>query len=1240
MGFRVNPKIVFVALFVVVVICCTAIVDIKYADAGIRRVQIHQDYAPNEILVKFKEPVVKAVGEGITAGSDINRLQLPRSLDKVNKRFRLREIKPLFKNFKKHRARLEVLQRKNKAFLTKLEKHLLRRLGRVSGKAPVPALERIYKLKFDLAPNESIENVVAAYRTDRSVEYAELNHIVSTCMTPNDPLYPLQWSLNNTGQMYPASGKYNSPPGTPDCDIDAPEAWDEQTGSSEIIVAVVDTGVDYNHRDLLGNLWINSDEVPDNGVDDDNNDYIDDVYGYDFFNKDSNPIDDHGHGTHCSGTIAARGDNGADVAGVCWNAKIMSLKFLNSYGDGYTSDAATAFYYAVDNGADIVSNSWGGGSYSETLQEAIEYAHSQGVIMVAAAGNKNSNKTYYPACYEYMMAVAATNSNDQRAPFSNYGDWVDIAAPGVDILSLRAEGTSEGTVYDSYATVMSGTSMACPHTAGILALIMSTYPEISTEGVITRLLQTTDDISMQNPDYIGMLGTGRANAHKAVRDGFEGIVTFVADFYSCNDVVGIEVFDFDLIGEEPQQITLTTNSGDSETVIIVEDSNKPWLFTGTILTSSDAVIIGDGTLQISDGQIISVEYEDDNNGTGTPATAVDTAQADCVFPEIFDVQIAPTGPEPTVTFQTSEPTTARVLCSLACGEPYVIEGINATLVTNHTIKFIGISPMTDYFFIVEAADIVENKTSDDNTGLCYAFTTDEGPRDIYVPAEYPNIQEAINRSWNGGTVRIADGVYAGLGNRDLDFLGREITVRSENGPNNCIIDCQGTANDRHRGFYFHRNEGANSVVLGLTIANGYQEYGGGVFCDESSPTLINCTFKHNIAGDEGAWGGGGMYNRRSNPILKNCEFIENAYIIANDDGGGGMFNYESNPTLINCLFKGNTSNGYGGAMINRNSDGILTNCTFMQNQAAYIGGAMQNDSSSPILTNCVFIENSSYLGAGAIRNEVSNPILYGCTFRSNSANSGNSQGGAICNIYNDNPTLVNCLFAGNSANQGGGMYSYHGTVTMTNCTFAYNSAADEGGAMYCRGDDSVLNNCILWDNTAPQGEQIYFKYFEPANTITVSSSNIQDGQSGIYVETGNILDWGYDNIDVDPCFVDVNNGDYHLKSQAGRWDANSEAWMQDDVTSPCIDAGDPMNPIGLEPFPNGGRVNMGAYGGTVEASKSYFGEPVCETIVAGDINGDCEVNFLDFRIMALHWLQHDNPSTLPPPPPPPTPPPI
>lgn len=223
-------------------------------------------------------------------------------------------------------------------------------------------------------------------------------------------------------------------------------------------------------------------------------------------------------------------------------------------------------------------------------------------------------------------------------------------------------------------------------------------------------------------------------------------------------------------------------------------------------------------------------------------------------------------------------------------------------------------------------------------------------------------------------------------------------------------------------------------------------------------------------------------------------------------------------------------------------------------------------------------------------NEGSNSVLTGFTIA-------DGYYGVDCSDYS-NPTISNCIVTNNQFLYGAGIKCHNSSPTFINCTISRNIC----GIQSSYYSYPKLTNSILWGNI---NEQI-------DGPVAVSYSTVQGGRTG------------KGNIDDDPSFADANKGDYHLKSQAGRWEPNSQSWIQDDVTSPCIDAGNPMSPIGLEPFPNGGRVNMGAYGGMAEASKSYFGEPPCETIVAGDLNGDCKVNFLDFRLMALHWLRDEN----------------
>ena len=319
---------------------------------------------------------------------------------------------------------------------------------------------------------------VKVLSSDPRVAYAEPNHVVTIAATPNDPSFSQLWGLHNTGQTG----------GTNDKDIDAPEAWELATGDPNIVVAVTDTGVDFGHPDLADQRWVNTLD-PVGGGDDDGNGLVDDWSGWDFVNDDNDPFDDNRHGTHVSGTIGAEGNNGVGVVGVNWNVKIMALKFLNSAGSGTTADAIASTLYAADHGADVSSNSWGGGPYDQALLDAIEYGASRGMLFVAAAGNDGFNNDVtptYPATYasDAVLAVAATDHSDGLAIFSSYGPkTVDLGAPGVGILS-----TTPGSSYGSF----NGTSMATPHVAGAAALVEDKFPGATLYGIKALLMSSVD----------------------------------------------------------------------------------------------------------------------------------------------------------------------------------------------------------------------------------------------------------------------------------------------------------------------------------------------------------------------------------------------------------------------------------------------------------------------------------------------------------------------------------------------------------------------------------------------------------------------------------------------------------------------------------------------------------------------------------------------------------------------------
>ncbi|MBT9169303.1 MAG: Thermophilic serine proteinase [Syntrophomonadaceae bacterium] len=282
-------------------------------------------------------------------------------------------------------------------------------------------------------PNLTVEDAIKKLTAHPDVEYAEPNYIFHALLTPNDTSFGQLWGLHNIGQVV------NGSAGILDADMDVPEAWDITTGSSSVVIAVVDTGVDYNHPDLSANIWTNTGETNcSDGIDNDRNGYIDDCRGWDFVDNDNDPMDYNKHGTHVAGTIAAVGNNDLGIAGVNWTAKIMPLRFLDTLGSGTTVNAISAILYANAKGAHIINNSWGGGGFSQSLKAVID---ASSAIVVCAAGNDTSNNDLfpiYPASYasSNIISVAATDQNDTLAMFSNYGPIsVDVAAPGVNIYS-------------------------------------------------------------------------------------------------------------------------------------------------------------------------------------------------------------------------------------------------------------------------------------------------------------------------------------------------------------------------------------------------------------------------------------------------------------------------------------------------------------------------------------------------------------------------------------------------------------------------------------------------------------------------------------------------------------------------------------------------------------------------------------------------------------------------------------
>jgi len=399
---------------------------------------------------------------------------------------------------------------------------------------------------------------------------------------------------------------------------------------------------------------------------------------------------------------------------------------------------------------------------------------------------------------------------------------------------------------------------------------------------------------------------------------------------------------------------------------------------------------------------------------------------------------------------------------------------------------------------------------------------------IHVPGNFATIQDAIDNARDGDIIEVGPDTYSGDGNRDIDFRGKAITVRSSNGPYDTIIDCTGS--EGHRGFYFRRNEGSDSVLRGFTIIGatvpGSDSIGGGISCEFSSPSIVDC-------------------------VIKECT----------TEVGGGIGVVSGSPTIIDCLIENCQAGGFGQAGSGGRGAGI---------------GLIRN--SNATILHSKIRNNSSYhnsLGAGVYCWQ-SSAFFANCDISNNSAQGNVQGGGAYCGGSSARIEFENCVISNNTAEIGGGICagssgdSTNERVIITNCTIAHNSlsASSTGGGIHSVSSNISIRNTIVWYN-----DGVPVKLIDPASSSPVLYSCIEGGYSG------------QGNINRDPLFASSGGSDYHLRSVFGRYESWSDRWVIDGEYSPCIDAGDPQDPLDAEPLPNGKRINMGAYGGTAEASK-------------------------------------------------------
>jgi hypothetical protein len=742
-----------------------------------------------------------------------------------------------------------------------------------------------------LPENLSVENALPVFKNSSGILYAKPNYRARAIETfPNDPRFNELWGMHNTGQTG----------GTPNADVNAPEAWDIRTGSGDIIVAVIDSGVDYNHPDLTDNMWTDA-----NGS-----------YGYNYVNDDNDPMDDAGHGTHCAGIIGAVGNNAEGVTGVCWNTRIMALKWLDSTGFGDVGDAIMCIDYAVQMGAKVLSNSWRWPEDDTDLEDAIEAAGDAGVLFVASAGNKNlDNDVYdhYPSNYalDNIIAVMATDHDDNRSwesseIGSNWGaNSVDLAAPGSDILSCWPT----SLVGPNYRT-KSGTSASAAYVSGAAALIWSRNKDLGHLHVKDIILNTVDELDSLE-DYPCVSG-GRLNLYNAITtvpaltlskvDNVSGsvcpsdeIIFTISYVNPVNDVCSLSylgtVNDVNIIDYLPEEVDFNSASGPNS----VYDSNThtvTWQI-GTLSPGEENFV----TLTVNVNQL---------------------AEPLGIFTNFCKIQ---TG---------NLYTNATADTNVCCWSPDIIY-VDANATDSNT----GMSWKNAYIDLQDALDIAR-------TCGCNQIRVADG---IYYT------HTDTHSSYDDVNFALVDGVpiyggFAGYGEPNSD--DRDVDLYES------IFEGDIDNDDISDTYYLVKatNVGRSTILDGFTITNGLD---AGIKIDNASPTIRNNKITENGSNSQYSYGSIECING-SSPLIENC-LIQKSNV-------HGIYTDDSDINISHCFIRNNKDDGicadaYNGEVINIKNNWICDNGTDGSDNGIFLRASDYADLNVVILNNTIS-NNSDY----------------------------------------------------------------------------------------------------------------------------------------------------------------------------------------------------------------------------------------------------------------------------------------